>query len=127
MSRLTEWEARQLIFVDENAANEHIKDRKYGWLKRGVDAVKYRPAKRSERWSILPAYSLDGLFAHVIYQGSINRDIFEQFIETQVIPATTPWPGPRSILVMDNASIYRGAVSLPLFNTITNFFSIFGS
>ena len=31
MGRLTGWRADQLVFLDENAANEHTKDRKYGW------------------------------------------------------------------------------------------------
>ena len=31
MGRLTGWRADQLVFLDESAVNEYIKDRKYGW------------------------------------------------------------------------------------------------
>jgi len=106
MARLTTWTADQLVFVDESAANEHTKDRKYGWAKVGINPVKYHPAKRSECWSILPAYTLDGIIAHHIYQGSYTAKLFNLFIEQFVLPQCTRYPGPRSVLIMDNASIH---------------------
>jgi hypothetical protein len=111
MARLTTWTADQLIFVDESAANEHTKDGKYGWAKVGINPVKYRPAKRSERWSILPAYTLDGIIAHHIHQGSYTAELFNWFIKQFVLPQCTRYPGPRSVLIMDNASIHRSEVS----------------
>jgi hypothetical protein len=37
--------------------NEFTKDRKFDWLMVGYPAVKERDFQRSERWSILPAYT----------------------------------------------------------------------
>jgi len=58
--QLAGWEANQLVFIDESAANEHSAHRKYGWAPIGITPHIYAPIKRSERWSILPVYTLDG-------------------------------------------------------------------
>jgi hypothetical protein len=87
-------------------------DRKYGWAPVGVPSTESRSIKRSERWSILPAYSLDGYIAWDIVQGSYTTELFNSFIEEQVLPLCTPYPGPRSIIIMDNAQIHRSQVWL---------------
>lgn len=47
----------QLVFLDESAANE-FKDRKFDLSMVGCPVVKERDLRRSERWSILPAYNI---------------------------------------------------------------------
>ena len=37
--RLTTYDATQLVFVDESAANERTLDRKYGWAPKGLPAI----------------------------------------------------------------------------------------
>ena len=111
MRRLASWTADQLVYVDESAANEHTKDRKCGWAPKGIDPVVYRPAKRSERYSILPAYTLNGLIAHQIIQGAWSSALFNWFIEEFVLPQCIRYPGPRSVLILDNASIHKTKVS----------------
>ena len=62
-----------MIFIDESAANKRAKDRKHGWPPSGVHSTEgHRPHKRSERRSILSAYtSYSGYIAYEIVQGSI--------------------------------------------------------
>jgi transposase len=99
----------QLVFLDESAANEFTKDRKFGWSMVGCPAVKERDLRRSERWSILPAYTKDGYMAWKIFQGSYTKQIFNQFVYTEVLPRMNAYSGdrpPRSVLVMDNARIH---------------------
>lgn len=105
------WQAAQLIFVDESAVNERTIDRKFGWAPKGQKARETRPAKRSERWSLLPAYTLDGYITYDLIQGSYTTELFNTFIETKVLPLCNPSPGPRSILVMDNAKIHKSEVN----------------
>ncbi len=64
--------------------------------------------KRSKRWRILPAFTIDGYIDWVIYQGSITAAIFNDFIRHHVIPQTTPFAygGPKSVIICDNASIH---------------------
>jgi len=65
------------------------------------------PYKRSEQWSILPALSLKGYIDHIIFQGAFISELFKAFIEHKVLPNCTPYPGPRSIIILDNASIHK--------------------
>ena len=107
LRRLAQWKHYHLVFVDESAANERTLDRKRGWAPIGVRPTETRPHKRSERWSILPAYTSNGYITHEIYQGSYNTERFNQFIAEKVLPLCNAWPAPHSVLVMDNASIHR--------------------
>ena len=100
----------QLIYIDESAANERSLDRKYGWSSKGQPARLISPAKR--KWSILPAYTCDGFIDWEIIRGSYNSNMFINFIKEKVIPHTTPHPGPRSVLIMDNAKIHHHPVCL---------------
>jgi len=45
----------------------------------------------------------------LIFQGSIIGQIFEDWLEQKVLPQFNPYPGPRLVLVMDNASIHKSA------------------
>lgn len=101
------WRPEQVVAVDESACNERTMDRKRGWSFCNTSCVSHYSAIRSKRWSILPAMSVDGYMAYRVLQGSITSEIFEDFLEQDVLPQCTPYPGPRSIIVIDNASIHR--------------------
>jgi hypothetical protein len=99
----------QLVFLDESAANEFTKDRKFGWSMVGCPAVKERDIRRSERWSILPAYTKDGYMTWKIFQGSYTKQIFNHFVYTEVLPRINAYSGdrpPRSVLMIDNTRIH---------------------
>jgi hypothetical protein len=108
--KLAGYTANQLIFVDESAANERTGDRKYGWAPIGVTPVEYRSFQRSERWSILPAYTVDGFITWGITHGSFTARMFEDWLENELLPLCSPYPHPRSIICMDNAPIHRSEV-----------------
>ena len=76
-----------MIFIDESAANERANDWKHWWAHIGLSPTENRPHKRSERWSILPAYtSCGGNIAYEIVQGSITNDLFLEFLRNKVMP-----------------------------------------
>ena len=108
--RLTEWAAEQLLYLDESACNERTMDRKYGWSEVGTPAPMMTSAKRSEKWSILPLYSMEGFIQWEVVQGLYNAEIFENFVRERVLPLMDPFPGPRSVLIMENAAIHRSDV-----------------
>ena len=110
MSKLSGWNVEQLIFLDESAANERTADRKYGWAPVGDTPHEARPFGRSERWSLCPAYTIDGFITWEIVHGSFTAELFEDFIENKVLPLCNPYLLPRSVIVMDNAPIYRPEV-----------------
>jgi len=76
VAKLTQWRADQLVFLDESAACERtgmtslsylasapadsvLGDRKYGWAPTGLKACQIQDLRRSKRWSILPAFTID--------------------------------------------------------------------
>jgi hypothetical protein len=106
-----DWDANQLVFIDESAANERSAHRKFGWAPTGATPVVYTSHNRSKRWSILPAYTADGFMVWDIVHGSYNKELFLDFIRDRVLPLCNPYPGPKSILIMDNAPIHRSDVN----------------
>jgi len=109
-NKLTLYTAEQFIFIDESAANEHSAHRKRGWAPIGATPHKHLSFKRSERFSILPAYTCNGFMDWMVVKGSFDKELFNFFIETRVLPYCNVYPGPRSVLVMDNAPIHHSEV-----------------
>ena len=46
--------------------------------------------KRSERWSLLPAMTVNVYLDYTIFQGSITSEIMEDFLLSKVLPYTEP-------------------------------------
>ena len=99
------------MYIDESAFNERSLDHNFGWAEVGAPARQIESFKRSKKWSILPLYTYDGFLDWEIIHGSFNADLFVQFLEEHVIPHTTPYPGPCSVLIMDNCKIHHDEVS----------------
>ena len=104
-----QYDSDQLVFLDESASNERTGDRKYGWSPLGLICEQSRPYKRSERWSILPALAEDGYLDWIITQDSITAELFFEFVRDRVLPHCSAFPGPRSVLILDNATIHKSA------------------
>ena len=109
-----QWRADQIVCLDESAFNERTGHRKYGWAPRGTKANTHLILKRSERWSVLPAYTIDGYISAIVKQGSITKEDFVDFVTNHVLPKCNPWPGPRSLLLMDNCSTHAANILEPL-------------
>ena len=110
--RLTEWSPDQLMFIDESAANERTLDCKYGWS--STQCVVMEELKKSKKWSILPVYTQGGYIAWDILHRSYTIELFNQFIETWVIPNSNPFPGPNSVSIMDNVKLHRNEVCMAI-------------
>ena len=110
--RLSEWQPNQLMFLDESACNERTGDRKYGWAPVGSVAHCTELLKYTEKWSILPLYTVNGYVAWDLIKGSWNHHSFNEFVEREVLPRTNPFPGDRSVLIMDNCAIHRDEAPL---------------
>jgi transposase len=46
----------------------------------------------------------------LIHQGAVDGPMFIEWIKNEVLTRMQPYPQPRSVLVMDNASIHRNEV-----------------
>ncbi|KAJ3750717.1 hypothetical protein DFH05DRAFT_1380181, partial [Lentinula detonsa] len=58
------------------------------------------------RYSMLPALSLDGILHLDIQDWSFTTASFNAFVDG-LLNVMNPFPGKNSIVVMDNASIYK--------------------
>ena len=51
--------------------------------------------------------TVDGYLACNIYRDSVTSERFKEFVETDVLPLCTLFPGLRSIIIIDNAAIHN--------------------
>jgi hypothetical protein len=110
LQKLGKWTAEQLIFIDESGFKLSNVEQTYGWGPRGHTIPTARIFRRSENLSLIPALTMDGYIASKVYKGGINQITFDEFIEHEVLPLCTPFPGPRSIIIMDNCSAHKSDV-----------------
>jgi transposase len=96
----------QYVFVDESGCDKRAGQRRTGWAPLGVTLIQISQFQREQQYQILPAYTQDGIIFVRVFKGSTNSIVFEDLIE-QLLPSMNPWPGPKSVLVMDNASIHH--------------------
>ncbi len=113
MVQLSDWHAKQLVFVDESAANLRTPDRKFGWAAVGKRAVTTESFQKGRHYLILPAYTIDGYIAWDVYEGGVNKEMFNTFFREKVLPLCGRFPEPHSVLCMDNCGIHRSEVSFP--------------
>jgi len=100
---------RQISVLPEAALPESSIDR-FGWGEKGKRVPLKVGRQKSRHLSLLPALSVDGYIACELYDGAVDAERFADFIENKVLPKCNPFPGPRSVLIFDNASIHRGPV-----------------
>lgn len=118
-----EYTVEQLVAVDESAKDERMIYHQFGRSLAGQRAVACQPFQRNERWSILPALSANrGYLALRIIEGAVDAHQFIDFIVEDVVsrvwtarvlslttdklPLMNPFPGPESVLLMDNCGIH---------------------
>jgi hypothetical protein len=57
-------------------------------------------------YSVLPAISLDGVLHLQVFEHSVTAVEVYHFVDA-LLDNMNPFPGPNSVLVMDNASIHK--------------------
>ena len=102
----SQYSANQLVVVDESAATERTRDRRWAWSPRGVVCRVAQDSPRSSRWSILLVIGINGYLEFEIFHGSFTSERFENFI-VKLLPKMNRFPLPRSVLVMDNVATHH--------------------
>lgn len=106
---LQELDEEQLVYVDESSVNEKTLFRKRCWSKKGTPAVTESVLRSSTRCSVLPAYTIDGYISGItlVVEGSVTQAIYEDWLEQRLLPKCEPFPGRRSVVIMDNCSTHH--------------------
>lgn len=97
----------QLVFIDETSKNRASINRQYGWGPKRKTIYNKNFVLHGKRMSVVGAYSLNGLLTFDIIPNTYNQERFEDFFRYSVLPSSTPYPGPRSIVILDNARIHN--------------------
>ena len=96
-----------MIFMNESTANEHMINRKFGWSLIDTPAVYTQPLKQSEKWNILPLYTINDFIEWDIIQDSYNTELFNEFVRNWVISSTNPFSSFHFIFIINNTRIHR--------------------
>jgi hypothetical protein len=70
-----------LVYVDESRCDKLIGFRWTSWSPLGVAPIQIAKFHYGRRYQILLAYSQDGILLACMFQGSIDGEVFEDFID----------------------------------------------
>ncbi|KAJ6786763.1 hypothetical protein PWT90_07371 [Aphanocladium album] len=105
-----------MVYLDESGDDRSVGIPKDGYAPIGVTPVQKKPFHRGKRVTFLPAYSLDGIIYCEVYDGHTDLEFVEGYL-LRLLPYLGRYPGPRSVIFMDNASVHN--VSLEVQATLT--------
>ena len=134
---------KQLFFLDETAKDPRALNRRFGWAMRGATPIhSCGMIGRGQRHSALCGFDVKGFVNWYITTGTFNKERFLDAFKRSVVsavyqchpccprccrdsptpfrrsqlPHTKPFPGKRSVIILDNASIHHCPELLPLCN-----------
>ena len=107
MAHILQYPVDWLVFLDETGCDNRDNIRRYGYSFVGESPVFHRFLSRGNRISAIAAISQDGLTCYELVTGTTNGDTFYDFIRGSVIQEMQPFPGKKSVLIMDNCSIHH--------------------
>ena len=109
MARILQFPPHMLVFLDETGCDRRDMLRKYGYSFRGVPAICHQMFARGQRVSAIVAIAADGLVTYEIRTGTVNSDVFIDFVRGTLIPELNTFDGEssHSIVIMDNLSVHH--------------------
>ena len=109
MAEISIYDPSMLVWLDESGCDRRHTIRKYGYSLRGMPMSDRRILVRGTRYSVIPIISLQGIHDCYITDGTVNGEKFTKFVRTYLLPVLLPfnWRNPRSVVIMDNASIHH--------------------
>jgi putative transposase len=78
-------------------------ERQHGWAARGEKVYGLRSGNRRPRTSLIAALIEKKLAAPMLFDGTTNTAIFNQWLEEMLCPLL----GPNDVVVMDNAAFHK--------------------
>ena len=94
-----------LVFLDESGVKTNM-TRLYGRSFKGTRCHDSVPNGHWDTVSVLSSIRLDGSTECIVFDGSVNRQIFDEYIKQILEPTLRP----GDILVMDNLNVHKSQV-----------------
>ena len=109
MAEISAYDLSMLIWLDETGCDRRHTIRKYGYSIRGLPLSDHRLLVRGIRYTAIPIVSTDGIHDVYLHRGTMNGDYFVEFLRNSLLPILQPFNylNPRSVVVLDNASIHH--------------------
>ena len=103
------YKPEMLVFLDETGADRRNATRKHGYSVRGRPATSYKLLVRGQHVSTIAFMSAKGLLDCKLVQGSVDGDVFYDFVHSHLLAHLQPFNGsnPHSVVILDNASIHH--------------------
>ena len=99
--------AEQLVFVDESLFKAQTCWRSMAYGPIGDPTRWNDDIRKGDTWSVLPAYTINRYLPYTaIRKGYFNTDAFLAWVMHDLLPLWNPYPGPCSMICLDNASSY---------------------
>jgi transposase len=95
-------DAAKLVFLDESSVNTGM-TRLYGRCTSGERVIDYTPDVRFERTSVLSSVRLNGDLVPLVFEGSLNGELFKEYVSKCLVPALQE----GDIVIMDNLSVHK--------------------
>ncbi len=103
LERRAQLSPSQLVFLDESGFHLAMTSL-YGWSEKGERLTEAVPFQKGKNFSVLGAFSLEGMVATLQKEGSVKRDDLEGFLKESLLPKLPT----GSVLVLDNARSHHG-------------------
>ena len=97
-------QVNKLVYVDETSINTGM-TRLYGRAPGNERVVDYTPDVRLERTALLSSVRADGTMVPLIFEGTLNGELFVKYITECLAPALKP----GDTVIMDNLSSHKVA------------------
>ncbi|KIM51416.1 hypothetical protein SCLCIDRAFT_46835, partial [Scleroderma citrinum Foug A] len=104
---MSQYSPEEIRFIDETSKDERTAFRRNSHARKGMHAQRRGIFVQGRRLSAVGLLTLDGMAASNVIEGSFTTEKFIHFLEHDVLPLCSPYPGPLSVLIMDNACIHH--------------------
>ena len=109
VSDVSIYDPDMLIFLDETGSDRRNCIRRHGYSLRGRPLVSQQLLVRGERISAIAFLSVNGMLDCKTVKGTVNGDVFYDFVQATLLPHLMPFDGqnPHSVVLLDNCSIHH--------------------
>src|SRR5438105_7878105 len=101
---MKEWDAKQLVVVDECGSNIALTPL-YARAPKGQRATESVPRNRGKNTTLIASLTLEGIGASMIIEGAANGMAFEAYVEHILVPSLQQ----GQVVVMDNLRVHTSA------------------
>ena len=104
MAEISVYDPRMFVWIDETGCDCRHSTRKYGCSVRSIPICDQKILIRGTIYTEIPVISTDGIHDVFIAEGTMNGDRFTKFVRNVSLPHLND-VNPRSVVIMDNATI----------------------